>query len=292
MQNHLKWILPNFSEEYAFRLRTSMENSGQSLKCLLLLISPPYKKAQRGKWKIDEHCALTVEESSVSRETLTVEELSSTKMGKTPKFIIKIFLKLFPPEAIDFEVHTLSIPSGAGEMLSVLFLSVHLFFQQATLRRYFLLPGDLSAGGRFLCMQEAHKKSSQTAAFLSHSQKSSSFAADVFLPFFTATLSAYTAESQSHWFSVNREVKRRGMEKGKAKRETKQNNPRPTKQKPPKQTNQATSKLKMVEGKFVIFCNFQQAIKAIFFFPMDTCVGAITFLENLLRQSGCLNWLV
>lgn len=73
MQNHPKRILPNFLEEFTFRLRISMENSGQFLKCLLLLISPACKKAQRGEWKIDEHRALTVEEISVSRETFTVE---------------------------------------------------------------------------------------------------------------------------------------------------------------------------------------------------------------------------
>lgn len=66
-------------------------------------------------------------------------------------------------------------------------------------------------------MQEAHKVSSQTAAFFTRSQKSSSFAADVFLPFFASQLSAYTVELQSHCFSVNGELEERGKTRKKAR---------------------------------------------------------------------------
>lgn len=89
-----------------------------------------------------------------------------------------------------------------------------------------MLPGDLANAGRFRCcvpvndMQEALKASSQKAAFFTHSQKSSSFAADVFLPFFVSPLSAYTAVLHSHWFSMNGELEERGKE-GKGKRKEK-----------------------------------------------------------------------
>lgn len=228
-------------------------------------------KAQRGKWKVDERCALVVKDTSVYWGTFSEEELSSTQLDNTLKFTVRTCLKLFSPETRDFVVCTLSTDRGFGKifwacMCVCLCLSVYPSLPFSS--RNLLHPGHLIDASRFLYsvsvngMQKAYKANSQTAAFFSHSQKSSGFAADVFLSFFVSPLSAYAAEHHSHWFSMNRELEEREKE-GKGKERKKE----------------------ITEGKSVIVCNSQQC-----HFQCglgDTCVWAITFFVKIFWC--CLN---
>lgn len=93
-----------------------------------------------------------------------MEELSSTELGKTRPFAVKIFLKLFSPEATDFEVCTVWIPRDFGKILYVC-PSISFSRQIYIYIFRFLVTWLLLAGFSANVVSEAHKTNSKSSIF-------------------------------------------------------------------------------------------------------------------------------